>query len=73
MPSPPAPRDPDDQYPVMLCPHCGHPGGQHVVFQERCRLCLACPGWGDSHGVQGRWSDRQTDELLAAMEGSTDG
>lgn len=70
MPRLPARRDLDERYPVMLCVHCGHPGGQHVLAGG-CRLCADCPGWGDHHGVPGHWSDRMTDELLAAIEGGS--
>ena len=66
MARPPAQRDPDERYPVMLCVHCRHPGGQHVL-DGACRLCRDCPGWGDHQGAHGYWSDRMTDELLAAM------
>lgn len=67
MPRPPRQRDPNERYPVMLCAHCKHPGGQHVLDGD-CRLCADCPGWGDRPGVRGWWSDRMTDDLLAAME-----
>jgi hypothetical protein len=64
-PKPPPLRDPDGQYPVMGCRHCKHPGGQHAS-DGACRLCRECPGWEIS-SLSVLWSDRMTDELLAAM------
>ena len=60
-------RDPDEEYPVDTCGHCSHPGGQHVLGGG-CRLCAICPGWDAGSCLRDWWSDRMTDELLAAME-----
>lgn len=70
----PSTRDPDERYPVMLCVHCRHPGGQHVL-DGGCRLCPDCPGWGEQQGARGYWSDRKTAEFLAARveKGEGDG
>jgi hypothetical protein len=58
---------PDRPYQVDLCGTCRHPGGQHVIG-EGCRLCRDCPGWDEAARKRGTWSDRMTDELLAAIE-----
>jgi hypothetical protein len=74
MPRPPAQRDPDEWYPVMLCIGCKHPGGQHVLGGG-CKLCPNCPGWGEQQGAHGYWNDQMTFDLLAATsksEGATD-
>lgn len=60
-------RDPDEHYEVDVCGRCHHPGGQHV-WGQGCRLCTDCPGWVESLRKRGWWSDRQTNELLAAMK-----
>jgi hypothetical protein len=54
------------EYTVTCCRNCRHPGGQHVL-DDGCRLCRDCPGWKE--GGRLAWSDRKTDDLLAAMEG----
>jgi hypothetical protein len=45
---------------IVLCAHCPHPGGVHVIDQweprvSHCRCCAACPGYAD--GERGVWSD----------------
>jgi hypothetical protein len=57
-------------YPVYLCGSCHHPGGQHIAG-EGCRLCRDCPGWDEGRMKRGMWSDRMTDELLAAISEAT--
>lgn len=60
---------PDRAYQVDLCGACGHPGGQHIDGKG-CRLCRDCPGWDEERRKRGEWSDRMTDELLAAPGGT---
>lgn len=69
---PPQQRDPGELYPVPLCGHCHHPGGQHITGKG-CRLCRGCPGWDEENHYRGWWSDKMTDELLATMEDGDDG
>jgi hypothetical protein len=60
-------RSSEATYPVYLCGSCRHPGGQHIAGKG-CRLCRDCPGWDEERMKRGTWSDRMTDELLAAIE-----
>jgi hypothetical protein len=56
---------PGAEYMVIACRNCRHPGGQHLIGSG-CRLCRDCPGWEE--GSRLAWSDRKTDELLAAAD-----
>lgn len=49
---------PDQDYDLLLCRNCSHPGGLHPG--GGC-ICGRCPGWAD--GGIGRWSDAMTLQL----------
>jgi len=59
-------RHRDEVYQVTLCLRCRHPGGQHLLNEDTCRLC-ACAGWWASPS-KSAWSDRMTERAQAALE-----
>lgn len=57
-------RDPAETYWVIVCRHCHHPGGLHVI-DDGCRFCQ-CPGW--EAGGEMRWSDQETWDLAGTRD-----
>jgi hypothetical protein len=52
-----------DEFWVVQCANCHHPGGLHIIVEwepriTRCRCCPDCPSYVD--GDYGVWSDART-------------